>query len=394
MCTSQSPGRRAAIRLQSLLPPVSLSLVLLAALLATGCDKPAEKKGGPPRARPAPVAVQEAVRRDVPVEIRTFGNVEPFATVDIKPQITGVLTNIGFREGQDVKTGDVLFRIDALPWEIALRQVEAGVAKDTALWQNAVQEVEREEALLKKDYTSKGNYDLLRANAESLAATVRSDEAAVENARVRIDYCTIRSPIDGRTGKRAVDLGNVVKENETTLVTINRIQPIIVSFAVPEQELAAVRREMAAREVEVQAFLPEAPDAPEKGTLTFVDNRVDRGSGTIVLNAAFANKAGRLWPGQYVTVNLVESVMKEALVIPFRALQTGQKGTYVYVVAPNLTAEYRAVKPVAHVAEDSVIEEGLQPGDRVVVEGEQRVGPGSPVEIISSAAKKAGRGSP
>ena len=363
---------------------------LLAALLFAGCAKESPKpKGRSGRGSgPSPVRVTEAVSKAVPVEVKTFGAVEAFATVVIKSQITGILTNVAFRDGQDVRQGDVLFQIDSVPSEIALRQAEAGAAKDKVLFENALRESQREEELLKKDFTSRNVYDQAKANADALAASVRSSGAAVDNARLQLSYCTIRSPVSGRTGKIAVQAGNLVNANETALVTINQIQPIKVTFTIPEQDLGGIQAQMNSRPIEVKVLLPDAPDKPETGQLAFIDNAVDRSSGTIALNATFPNEAGRLWPGQFVTVNLVMSVQKDAIVVPFRAVQTGQKGTYLFLVGPDASAEMRSVKVGRHIDQECVIEGGLKAGERVVTDGQQRLEPGAKVEIQTGAPSR------
>lgn len=360
--------------------PGSLTVALLSILvLFPGCGKNPEKVKKP--APPVPVSVTDVVSKAMPVEIRTFGTIEPYTSVALKSQITGILTNINFTEGQDVKKGDLLFAIDAVPMENDLKKAEAGLSRDRIQQANAQKEASRQEELLKKGLTSQDACDMARTTADALSATVKAEEAAVENARVQLGYCTIHAPMDGKTGTRLIDQGNLVKANETTLTTINQIKPIKSTFTAPEQNLGEIRKQMAAGKLEVKVFLPDEPGRQETGALTFVDNTVDRTSGTIGMKATFPNENGRLWPGQFVKLALVLSVQETATVVPSQAVQTGQLGTYVFVVKSDMSTESRPVKVARELDNFTVIEAGLQPGERVVIEGQQRIGPGAKVEI-------------
>jgi multidrug efflux system membrane fusion protein len=251
----------------------------------------------------------------MPIEIRTFGTIEPSVSVTIKSQISGILTNINFKEGQDVRKNDILFAIDSTPMENDLKQTKANLARDRIQQANAMKEAQRQDELLKKGLTSQDAYDQAKTTAEALASTVKAEEAAVENTKVQLGYCTIRSPIHGRTGKYLVDEGNLVLANETILNTINQIKPIEASFTVPEQHLGEICRQMASGKLEVKIFLPDEPDKPETGILTFMDNTVDRSTGTINLKATFHNDNSRLWPGQFVTISVILSVQQWHLVV-------------------------------------------------------------------------------
>jgi len=336
-----------------------------------------------------PVRVAEAVRKSMPVELRTFGTVESLATVTVKSQITGVLTNIAFTEGQDVRCGDLLFQIDSLLLENALRQTTAVLAKDRIQHKNAEREAQRQKELLAGGLSSQDTYDQAQTQADALAATVQADEAACENVRIQLDYCRIRSPIDGRTGNQLVDKGNLIKANDTTLLTINQVKPIHVSFAVPQQDLPTTVRQMREKTLTVYAILPDEPEKQEQGQLTFLDNAVDSSTGTIALKATFPNTNERLWPGQFVRIVLVLSIHSDALVVPARAIMTGQQGAYVFVLTSTMTVEQRPVQVARTLNSEAVIAAGLTIGDRVVTEGQQRLGPGIKVKLATTESKPA-----
>ena len=368
-------------RALSILLLLGLAVVLVwrghAILAARSAHKSAGPKGGPP----APVIVADAARRDVPVEVRTFGAVEAAATVTIRPQVTGVLAEIGFTEGQEVRAGDVLARLDARPFEAALHQAEAAQARTLAQLANAARDAARMTNLFARGFVSETDRDQALTAVTTQQASSRGDAAAVESARILFDYCTIRAPMDGRTGRRLVDAGNLVAANGTALVTLNRLRPVRVTFAVPQAELAHLRDLPGLGAVAVEAILPDETDRPERGALVFLDNAVDPATGTIALKAEFPNSSNRLWPGQFVDVRMIVSVETNALTVPYRAVQNGQQGTYVFVVRDDLTVEVRSVRVARNREEESVIAAGLQAGDRVVVVGQERLGPGAKVQI-------------
>lgn len=369
--------RQAGLRLTS----------LLAAVLLAGCSKEGDKKGASRAGPPAAVTVADVAKKALPVEIRTFGTVEASATVAVRAQIGGLLTNLHFREGQDVKQGDLLFSIDSRPAEAALKQAEANLARDTVLQKNAESEAGRQEELLKKGLTSQDIRDQARTAADALAAAVRADQAGVDNARLELAYCSIQAPINGRTGRLMADPGNVVKANDTVLLTLNRIKPVYVSFAVPQGQLPAIQPRMAAEALPLRVFIPGGADQPETGALTFVDNAVDPRTGTVLLRGAFTNDNLRLWPGQFVNVVLTLAVQTEAVVIPSAAVQAGQKGVHVFVVKADMTAESRPITVQRTFDDETVVASGLAPGERVVTDGQLRLGPGVTVEIKSAAPK-------
>jgi multidrug efflux system membrane fusion protein len=344
-----------------------------------------EKSGPPPRMQKVPVTSATVIQKAIPVQLRAIGNVEAYSTISVKSQIEGVLIRVHFKEGQYVNKGDILFTIDPRPYEAALKQAEANLAKDTAQLENARVEVNRYAELVKKGYVAQEQYDQIRTNAAALEATVNADKALVENARLQLKYCFIYSPITGRTGNLIANQGNLIKANaDNPMVTINQIQPIYVTFFVPEQYLNEIKKYMAARKLNVEAFISKEDVMPEQGVLTFIDNTVDMATGTIKLKGTFANKGKRLWPGQFVNVLLSLTMQPDAIVVPSQAVQAGQSGVYVFVIKSDLTVESRPVVVDRSLDGESVIEKGLQPGEKVVTDGQLRLVPGAKVEIKAS----------
>jgi membrane fusion protein, multidrug efflux system len=359
-----------------------LWIMLLFAL--TGC---AAKKEPPKGRPPVPVNVAMSVTKDMPVQVRAIGNVEPFTTVAIKAQVNGQLSRVHFREGQDVRKGDLLFTIDPRPFEAALRQAEAALAKDLAQAAFSREQVRRYGVLLKDGIVTQDQYDQLRANADSFDAAAAADRAAVDNARLQLAYCSIRSPIDGRTGNLLVQEGNLVKANDVpVLVTINQVTPIYVSFSVPEKEMPQIRKFLSDKKLKVEAVIPNDAQSPESGTISFLDNAVDPATGTIKLKGTFANKDRRLWPGQFVNVILTLTTRRNAVVVPTQAVQTGQQGQFLFVVKPDLTVESRPVTVGLALGDESVIEKGVNAGENVVTDGQVRLIPGSKVEVKQEPA--------
>jgi membrane fusion protein, multidrug efflux system len=337
-----------------------------------------------------PVLVATAVRKAVPLQIRAVGNVEPYTTVSVKSQVTGVLNQAHFKEGQDVKKGQLLFTIDPRPFEATLRQAEANLARDTAQLRNLREQVRRYAELVERQYVSREQFDQIKANADAAEAVVEADKAAVENAKVQLSYCYIYSPINGRVGSLLVNEGNLVRVNDgTPLVIINQINPIHVTFAVPEQHLADLKRHMAAAKLRVDARFQSDEGRPEQGALAFVDNAVDRATGTIKLKAEFTNSERRLWPGQFVNVALTLATQGNAVVVPSEAVQVGPEGQQVFVVKEDRQVEMRRVSVARTLEGEAIIAEGLAPGEVVVREGQFLLGPGSRVEV-KEAAKTGG----
>lgn len=418
------------------------AFVALVALLAA-CGGCSDRASGTQRAAPTavPVLVADAVRRDVPLDVGVIGTVQALTVVGVKSQVSGQVMNVHFTEGQDVKAGQPLFTIDPRPFEAILAQAQANVGRDTAQMRQAeaayaqrqaeVQQMmanlERDQAqlenarvqekryktLVDKELVAREQYDQFRTNLSALEATVQADRAAVENARaaaqaaqagvenaravIRADeaivetaklnlgYTSIRAPMAGRTGNLMLQAGNVVKANDdNAMVIIAQIHPIYVSFTVPQQHLAAIKRYMAAGPLSVRATPPGASKATV-GRLTFVNNTVDPTTGTIQLKGTFDNADNMLWPGQYVEVVLTLTT-ETAVVVPSQAVQPGQQGPYVFVVKPDSTVQPRPVELGRRLASDTIITKGLAPGERVVTDGQLRLVPGSRVEIKAPKA--------
>lgn len=330
------------------------------------------------RSSPAvPVGVARAERADVPKEIRAVGTVEPLASVTIKPQIEGRLVDIRFEEGADVRAGDLLLQIDPRPYEAAVLGAQADLQRDRALADDARAAAEQMQGALEKSAISKRTAEQAAAAAAAAEALVQKDTAMLETAKLQLEYCSIRAPFDGRTGKLAARRGTVVQANETELVELHQILPIRVEFAVPEQHLAEIRAASASSPLLVQAQAPGSP--PVEGSLTFLDNEVDRSTGTIRLMATFPNEDRSLWPGQFVQVLLRTEIERDVVLVPTSAVQTGQDGDFVFVVGGEGMVAVRAVRVARTQGETAVIAEGLEGGETVVTEGQLRLVPGAKV---------------
>lgn len=377
-------SNRKKFRLGKVLGRLAAVIVVFSgAMLITACT---QKKSDPPHRPPAPVTVAKVVRKTLPVRINAIGNVEAYSTIDVKSQIGGQLVKVHFREGQDVKKGQLLFTIDPRPYEAQVKQAEATLAKDTAQMEYAREESRRYQELVKKGYVAKDQYDQFRANAAALDATVKADKAQLDNAKLQLTYCYIYSPITGRTGAILSNEGNVIKANaDTGMVTIQQVQPIYVDFSVPEQYLSLIKKYMAKGRLEVQARPDQKDGGAEKGLLTFVDNSVDASTGTIKLKGTFENRDRRLWPGQFTRVALTLTEEPNALIIPSSAVNTGQDGNYVFVVNNDHTVKQQHVKVERTFHDESIIEEGLKAGETVVTDGQLRLGPGAKVLIKNPA---------
>lgn len=320
----------------------------------------------------------------MPVYLDSIGKTVARQVVSIQPQVSGRITQIHFTDGQDVKTGDLLFTIDPRPYEAALASAEGTLAEKKAQLELAKLQFNRYADLLKTNSVSQQDYDQRRNTLDIAEAQVRQSQAAVETARLNLEYCTIRSPIEGRTGQRLVDIGNVVAANTGSLLVIERLNPIYADFTVTEEELTAVQRHMREGTLKVEARLPDEPNKPRDGKLTFLDNAVQHGTGTVKLRATIPNKDHYFWPGRFVKVRLVLSTLHGAVLVPAAATQMSAKGPFVYVIKDDSTAELRPVKLGQRQDELVVVEKGLKPGDRVVVAGQLGVMPGGPVRIDES----------
>lgn len=348
-------------------------------------------KGSAPRALPlVPVTVAQVQQRTMPLTVRAVGHVEAIASVAVRPRVGGEVQQVHFAEGQAVTAGQRLFTIDPRPYEVALREAEARLRRDEALLRKAEADVARYEELVRRDFITREQFDQVKASAESLQATVAADAAAVESARLQLNYCSVTAPLSGRTGTLGVKAGNLVKANDDkALVTINQTRPIHVVFTVPAERLAGVRGK-AGDGLQVRAWLAGEEGSPEVGTLAVVDNAVDIATGTIALKAVFANEVERLWPGQFVDVELVLEEQQGRLVVPAAAVQTGQKGTYVWVVDPEGKAEQRPVNLARQDEHDAVLDDGVRPGETVVTDGQLRLVPGAKVEVKASPGAPSG----
>jgi len=356
----------------------ALAGALATGLLLVGCSGN-KQQGGVPR---VPVTVADVQQKTVPVQVRVIGNVDAYTTVGIKPQITGEIVGVHFSEGQDVKKGQLLFTFDQRPFEADLMRAEANLAQDEAKAKNAEVEAHRYTKLVEAGVVAKEQAEQIQTNYDAMVATVKADRAQVEYARVQLIYTKIYSPMDGRTGNLMLHRGTVVKANpDNPIITINQINPIYVTFSVPQQVLPEIKQHMAKGKLKVTATIQGQEDRPETGTLTFIDNNVDLTTGTIKLKGTFENNGRRLWPGQYVNVALTLAEQPNAIVVPTQAIQTGQDGPYVFIVKPDMTAESRPVRVERNVDNQAVIESGLKPGEKVVTDGQIRLVPGSKVEI-------------
>ena len=343
----------------------------------------ADTQKGPPA---VPVTAVPVVMKTVPVRLIAIGNVEPYTTVALKARVDGQIVSVRFREGEEVRQGSVLFEIDPRPFAAALKQAQANLLKDQALLDRANQQEARYKDLLAKNFISADAYEQVRTNAETAKATVAADDAAIENSRLSLEYCTIRAPVTGYAGRIQIQQGNLVKANDVNaLVTINQIVPVYASFSIPEQNIADIRKYQADGELKVQATFTNAAHAPIAGKLSFLDNSADMTTGTIKLKAEFANTDKALWPGQFVNVVLTLYDQKDAIVAPSAAVQNGPNGQYVFVVKSDLTAELRSIKIARAEGDDTVVASGLKPGEQVVTVGQVRLAPGTRVSLSKPA---------
>jgi multidrug efflux system membrane fusion protein len=380
-----SPASRRVLIAGGLL--VAVAAGALAAYFASDSRAREQRKGakGPPA---VPVTVVRVEQQTLPVRLRAIGNVEAFATVAVKARVDGQIVAVNFKEGEAVKKGDVLFRIDARPYEAALRQAEANRMRDAAARDQARSQAKRYQELLAKNFISKEAYAQIRTNAETAEATAKASQAALENARLNVEYCTIHSPLDGFVGKTLIQAGNLVKANDVNpLVVINQVRPIYVNFAVPEQNLPEVRKYMAQSTLAAEVIPADAQQKHPTGKLIFVDNAVDPSTGTIRMRAQFDNEDALLWPGQFVNVLLRLYEQVDALTVPAQAVQTGPQGQYVYVIGDDLTAEVRHIKVQRSDGDVAIVAEGLKKDERVVTRGQLRLGPKVKVQIAKPAAE-------
>jgi len=357
---------------------VLLGLALIFAGLAA-CNKKPEANFERP---PAPVTVARAVAQDVPVYIDAVGKTVAREVVSVQPQVSGRITQIHFTDGANVKIGDLLFTIDPRPYQAQLNQAEANVAQAEAALSLAKVNFARVEKVSDPRAVSRQDFDARKNAVETAEATLKQSRAAVENARLNLEYCTIRSPINGRAGQRAVDVGNVVSANNGSLLVIQRLDPIYADFTVTESELSGVQRNMAKQALKVEVRLPDDGTEPREGKLTFLDNSVQEGSGTVKLRATLNNNDRSFWPGRFVKVRLILQTQRDAVLVPADAPQLSAKGPFVYVVKPDSSAELRPVKVGQRQEDLIVIKDGLKADERVVVSGQLGVTPDGKVRVL------------
>jgi len=363
---------------------VGLLVVALVLFAYFGTEILANERKAPKGPPAIPVSVAPVLQEVVPLRLLAIGNVEAYSTVSVKARVDGQIVEVGFKEGEEVPRGRVLFKIDPRPYEAAQRQAEANFLRDTGQKGQARSQERRYQELLAKNFVSKEAYAQIRTNADTAEAVAQGSRAALDNATLNLEYCTIRSPIDGYPGKIQIQMGNLVKANDTVpLVVINQVHPIYVNFSVPEQQLRAVRGYMSSGPLAVEALAPGSDQPAASGTLVFVDNAVDPSTGTIKLRAQFQNGENALWPGQFVNVRIKLYDQNDALVVPSRSVQTGPNGQYVFVVKPDMTTELRVVTVQRTEGDRAVIGSGLEKGERVVTQGQLRLGAGAKVEIRS-----------
>ncbi|SEM06480.1 membrane fusion protein, multidrug efflux system [Syntrophus gentianae] len=355
--------------------------------LFTACSKtsPDATKTKAEKERLVPVTVTPAILKEVPIEIKTFGNVQARSSVQVKSEVDGILAKVHFRKGRNIRRGDLLFTIDPRSYQAALDQAKANLVRDRALEENALVNAARFQELFKRGLISRSDNDKARADAAALSATVRGNRAAIASASLQVERCSIRSPINGKAGDLLTHEGTLIKANDVPMVAINQIQPIEVFFSVSQAELPEIRSAMTQGILKVKAGLPQDSNPPEEGELFFIDNAIDKGTGTVRLAGIFSNDREVLWPGQYVSVTLVLGIRKDALVVPAVAIQTGQEGKFVFVVKEGDTVEVRPVMVQMTSGTEAVIEKGLQAGERVVTDGQLGLVPGARIKIKTAA---------
>ncbi|HEY2918775.1 MAG TPA: efflux RND transporter periplasmic adaptor subunit [Candidatus Binatia bacterium] len=359
-----------------------LGTALLGVSLFAGCGKKSQPTFERP---PAPVTIAAATAQDVPLYIDAVGKIVAREVVSIQPQVSGRIVKIHFSDGADVKSGDLLFTIDPRPFQAQLNQSEANLAQAEAALSLAKVNFARVEAVSDPRAVSRQDYDTKKNAVEAAEAQLKLNRAAVESARLNLEYCTIRSPINGRAGQRNVDAGNVVSANSGSLLVIQRLDPIYADFTVTENELTAVQRNMSSRALKVEVRLPDDSARPREGKLTFLDNAVQEGSGTVKLRATLSNGDRQFWPGRFAKVRLVLETRQDAVLVPADAPQLSAKGSFVYVVDGDSSAELRPVKVGQRQGDLVVIENGVKAGERVVVTGQLGVTPGGKVRILQPA---------
>ena len=385
------PARWRPKDLRCATPALAFALAVLTAACSGGEARqttPAPTGRGGGQNPPVPVTAAPAEKKSVPLDVQAIGTVIAASTVAVRAQITGELMSVNFKEGDEVKEGQVLFTLDKRPFEAALQQAEARLQKDIAQAANAKAQAARYQDLAQRGIATREQVDQMNTQLAALDATVASDRAMVQSAKVQLDYATIDAPISGRTGLLQVHKGNLVRANDTVpIVTLNRITPVYVSFAIPEAMLPQFKRYMAARSIRVEAKAPNDAGTASIGKIDFIDNAVDATTGTIKVKGTFPNEDRRLWPGQFVNVTVTLTTDRDVTVVPNAAVQSGQQGTYVYVIKDDKTVELRPVTVARTRNDDSIIGKGVTPGESIVTDGHLRLVPGSRVSIKPSGER-------
>ncbi len=374
-------------------------LVLVAALIAvaaigwalyayTGTPRAAtEKRAGLP---PAPVTAGLAEARDMPAYVRGIGSVQAYNAVAIKSRVDGQIVKVDFTEGQEVKAGDLLFEIDPRPFQAALEQAGANKQKDEAQLVSAEADLKRYTELVGHGFQTVQIFDQQKALVGQLQAAIKADQAQIDMAQLNLQYAQLRSPIDGRTGARLVDIGNLVHAADNTpLVSVTQLKPIFVSFTVPQDQFLRIRQATRGGEVAVDALAEDEATELAQGKLTLIDNQIDQQTGTLHLKASFDNADETLWPGEFVNLRVVTGTLRDIVTVPMRAVQQGPKGAYLFVIKPDLTVEMRTVV-VAETEHDlAAIDKGLAAGERIVLDGQFRLDQGSKVRLEAPATADA-----
>ena len=354
--------------------------------LASGCTK--QQAAPQPRAA-IPVVVGTVKIKAMPVEVIAIGHVEPVSTVSIEAQVPGQLLDVHFKEGDFVRKGQLLLTLDPRPYEAALSQAKAALARDKATAVNNRLQAQRYAKLLAEGIVPASQVESYTSTADASDAVVNADEAAIKTAELNLEYCTIYSPLDGRTGALMLKPGNLVKVADVPIVVINQVNPIYVNFGIPQQFWPEIKKYMAQGTLRVKATVPKDSGAAEEGSVAFVDNAIDPSTGNIHLRAAFTNSQNRLWPGLYVNIVLTLSEQAGAIVVPAQAVLQGNMGSFVYVVRPDKRVEPRTIVPIRTIQGETVIEKGLQSGETIVTDGQARLEPNARVEIKSSTSETA-----
>lgn len=364
-------------------PPSPLLATALLALSLAACSPskdsdPAATKRPPPA---VPVVAATVEQKEVPVQLLAIGNVRAKSTVAVKPRVTGQIAKVYFNEGQDVKEGDVLAKIDPAPFEVVLAQAKARLAQATTQADIAKKQADRYQNLSQSGGVSREEVDTIISTADAANSNTEAAAALVKEAELQLSYCTVISPITGRAGRRAVDAGNVVKADETDLVVINQLRPIEVIFSVPEQHFTDIQSYMSRRELKVSITPSGSASKEINGVLSFVDNAIKPATGTLEVKATMANEDLALWPGQYGEIALTLTTQADAIVVPATAVQTGQDGQYVFVVNSDNTVDVRPVEMDRTLGTEAIVRKGLKKGEVVVIDGQLRLIKGSRVEL-------------